>query len=188
MRTNKFIPFMIALFLHAIPLGLLALKKTPSTEFETATPSSHSSMHEIDLSGFSLSQKGTAKSTEGHSKKSMANETKAKPTNSVGHSNSNSESTNGEGAAGAAKSEGPFSFVLVIEPLYPPVARQRGLEGKVKAMAFYNNEGIVTKVEITESSGVKMLDEAVINAVNEWRLKKGSSGSFEKSFEFKLKN
>lgn len=191
MRTNKFIPFLIALFIHSIPLSYLAFRKSLSTQISQSFPSS-TAAHGIDLSGFSLA----------HRNSKGIEKSKIKPTESVGlgskinadttskAASSSSSSSVIQGIANGVSSETfrGVVFVQVKEPQYPPIARQKGLEGKVKAKAFYNADGVVTKVDITESSGVKMLDEAVKTAVNEWRLSKGSAGSFEKSFEFKLKN
>jgi protein TonB len=71
------------------------------------------------------------------------------------------------------------------------VARQKGYQGKVKIRVHYNHEGSMTKIDIIESSGIKMLDEAIKNAALDWKISPSSingPGSFEKVFEFKLKN
>jgi periplasmic protein TonB len=48
---------------------------------------------------------------------------------------------------------------------YPEEARRRGLAGKVRVAVLINDKGGVEGVEILESSGVKVLDDAVIRIV-----------------------
>lgn len=182
MRTNKFIPLLIALFIHAIPLLYLVSNKTDS-----AMSSPHSSLSQgIDLSGFSIAKRNST--SKRFSEPKAINPTVASVA-SVNSSNIEGSGTTGGSTGGPSTTSGNgVVFVQMREPQYPPIARQKGLEGKVKVKAFYNNEGIITKVDIMESSGVKMLDESVSKTVSEWKLSQGSSGSFEKSFEFKLKN
>lgn len=183
MRTNKFIPLFIALLIHLIPLSYFTFKKNDSQSVSTSVPHPQG----IDLNTFSVARKSFGGSGVSRSK----------PIDSVGlPKNSKAEqSTTGTtasggsaGLSGAATSSAGPTFIKMREPQYPPIARKNGLEGKVKAKVFYNAEGLITKVDIVESSGVKMLDEAVLKAVSEWKLSQGTAGSFEKSFEFKLNN
>lgn len=48
---------------------------------------------------------------------------------------------------------------------YPEQARQRGLAGKVRVAVLINDKGGVESVEILESSGMSILDDAVIRIV-----------------------
>jgi len=48
---------------------------------------------------------------------------------------------------------------------YPEQARQRGLAGKVRVAVLINDKGGVESVEILESSGMSVLDDAVIRIV-----------------------
>jgi TonB family protein len=189
MRTNKFIPFYIALSLHAIPLiYFLSKKHAPPIPISAGPTSKMSPYHRLDLNGFSISQK------LGKSRTQMAANNTKKVGLSAGHSNGPASDT-GQSKfsepgmdSGTSKNSTGLSFINFHEPQYPVVARQKGHEGVVKIKAYYNQEGLITKVEIVESSGIKMLDETVKKAAAAWRLKTNSAGSFEKKFEFKLKN
>ncbi|MDD4973451.1 MAG: energy transducer TonB [Bacteriovorax sp.] len=182
MRTNKFIPFFLALSFHVIPFAYLLLKKpTPPTPVVGSFGGKTSTLKGIDLNAFSISQKYHA------------------PTNSIkrvglsapsgeeeGSGNGNSKDS-GSGSETLGNSTAPI-FTSFKEPPYPPIARQKGYEGKVKIKAYYNQEGLITKVDIIESSGIKMLDETVKKTASDWKISSPSAGSFEKIFDFRLKN
>ncbi len=188
MRTNKFIPFLIALFLHLIPLSYFLVKKNEVASIPGGD-SRETRLLGIDLTGFSVARK-SAPANKIHSLQTKPIETVGLPSaaTNVGN-NSSGEIGNGSGNAPGAggNSSGPH-FIQMREPVYPPIARQKGLEGKVKIKAVYNSEGVVTKVDIVESSGISMLDEAAKKTVHEWKLTPGSSGEFEKTLEFRLNN
>lgn len=54
-------------------------------------------------------------------------------------------------------------------PRYPRAARRRGWEGTVVALIHVDSTGGVTEVEIEESSGHAILDDAVRSAIDAWR-------------------
>ena len=58
MRTNKFIPFFIAILLHAIPVSYFLLKKPVDEPAEIKSQA----IQGIDLSGFSLEKRRGQKS------------------------------------------------------------------------------------------------------------------------------
>ncbi|MBC7539182.1 MAG: energy transducer TonB [Bacteriovorax sp.] len=180
MRTNKFIPFYIALSLHSIPLIYFLLKKpTPPAPIIVSSSAKTSPSQGIDLTGFSISHKPGNITT---STKTNSIKTVGLPASSPKEHNSGSLGT-GNGTIGG--SSAPV-FIIFREPVYPPIARQKGYEGKVKIKAYYNLEGVITKVDIIESSGIKMLDETVKKTASGWKLSSTRVGSFEKTFEFKL--
>jgi TonB family protein len=163
----------MALFLHAIPIFYFTLKNSKQS-ISSVGGNKGRDIQGIDLSGFSL-----AKKRQGINP-SINN---LKPIESVGFSNSPST------IAGESESSvSPIHFLQMSEPPYPPLARQNGLEGKVKVKAMYNTEGEIIQVEIVETSGIRILDESVKKTIINWKLSKGMGGYFEKSFEFKLNN
>ena len=48
---------------------------------------------------------------------------------------------------------------------YPPLARERGIEGIVSLLFELNEDGGIKRVEIVRSSGQRILDEAAVEAV-----------------------
>ena len=56
-------------------------------------------------------------------------------------------------------------------PVYPRVAKKRGLEGTVMVEVWLDPTGRQTKREINSSSGVKSLDKAALKAVKRWQFK-----------------
>jgi len=54
-------------------------------------------------------------------------------------------------------------------PVYPPAARKMGMEGMVMLKVFVSREGVVLKIEISQSSGYEILDKAALEAVKNWR-------------------
>jgi protein TonB len=56
------------------------------------------------------------------------------------------------------------------EPEYPPIARQRRWTGTVKLRILIRADGSVGNVDVIESSGHEVLDEAALEMVRErWR-------------------
>jgi TonB family protein len=79
-----------------------------------------------------------------------------------------------------SKSAGIFSgpdlgkyFSLVKLPEYPWEARRNGLSGRGTYRAHVEATGKVTRVEVVQSTGHKILDEAVVSATYEWRARPG---------------
>ncbi len=56
-------------------------------------------------------------------------------------------------------------------PVYPRLAKKRGLEGTVMVEVWLDQHGSQTKREISNSSGVKSLDKAALKAVQRWQFK-----------------
>jgi protein TonB len=172
MRMNKYLPFTIALLIHALPLTYFLLQKKVFSDAPNAQATGH--LQTIDLSTFSSR----------HSAAKSVTVAKSSPTSG------STSAANGPAEPITAQPSGdqPSMILSTVEPVYPPLARQKGLEGKVKLRAFYNVEGVITEVTIVESSGTKLLDESARKAFSAWKLKSGTAGSFEKTFQFKLNN
>jgi len=54
-------------------------------------------------------------------------------------------------------------------PIYPEIARQRGIEGDVFLKVLVSSEGRALKVEIIKSSGSQMLDFSAQDTIKNWR-------------------
>lgn len=177
MRTNKFIPILLALAIHLVPMGYFLLKGQDPHQKAGYTSNSPNTSEGIDLNGFSVSRKNRLQN------KQQNRQYKIGPTvNSIKSVGFVPEEM------GSAHGDGKIDFLKFREPTYPPVAREKGLEGIIKIKASYNQEGNIDKVEIIQSSGHKMLDESVKKSAIEWKVSGGHAGYFEKSFEFRLKN
>lgn len=61
-------------------------------------------------------------------------------------------------------------------PAYPPLARQRGLEGQVVVEVHVNAEGRAERVTVKESSGWRVLNSAAAEAVQRWRFRAARRG------------
>lgn len=170
MRTNKFIPFLLALIIHLIPLFIFLKKNHNYSQLSGKS----SSLKTIDLIGFSSSSNGGNKK----------NEPRSKPSETVGLQKGGMLDTQENSIDLKAE---PL-FQKFTEPTYPILARKQGYEGKVKIKITFNENGIITKTDIIESSGINMLDEAVLKVAKDWRINSKINGTFEKVFEFKLKN
>lgn len=70
-------------------------------------------------------------------------------------------------------------------PIYPEIARQRGWSGQVIVMFRTNRLGYPEDVQLEESSGYMVLDEAAIETVRHWRMRPLSSFSVPILFRFK---
>lgn len=54
-------------------------------------------------------------------------------------------------------------------PKYPPLAKQMHQEGLVLLMVEVDRKGMAVKVEVKQSSGYQLLDQAALEAVRHWR-------------------
>jgi len=77
-------------------------------------------------------------------------------------------------------------------PGYPKDAQDRGLEGRVTLSVTVASDGSVTSVEVAESSGHRLLDEAAVRAVRQgWTFTAGmdrgqpAGGRVSLTFEFR---
>lgn len=61
----------------------------------------------------------------------------------------------------------PPEMIKLVDPMYPPEARQKGIEGKVVISSLVDKTGRPAKVKIAESSGHKILDKAALKAARE---------------------
>ncbi len=62
-------------------------------------------------------------------------------------------------------------------PIYPLVARRRGIEGTVVIRAQITEDGNCSVVNLSKSSGYEMLDQAALAAVKTWRFIPAQRGS-----------
>lgn len=69
----------------------------------------------------------------------------------------------------------PLEYVNAA-PEYPWLARRRGWEGTVVVGARVEQDGLPSSVEVQESSGYKILDDAAVAAIRQWRFKPAQSG------------
>lgn len=61
-------------------------------------------------------------------------------------------------------------------PLYPPLARRMGEEGRVMLRVYVEASGLPSKVEIRTSSGSERLDQAAVDAVKRWKFAPARQG------------
>ncbi|MEI7999327.1 MAG: energy transducer TonB [Candidatus Omnitrophota bacterium] len=61
-------------------------------------------------------------------------------------------------------------------PPYPALAKQMRQEGLVVLSVYVNREGTPTSVEIKQSCGYRLLDQAALKAVNHWKFQPSRVG------------
>jgi protein TonB len=62
-------------------------------------------------------------------------------------------------------------------PVYPLMARRRGISGRVLLRAEITSDGHCRDVRVIQSSGYKILDESALTAVKKWRFVPATRGS-----------
>lgn len=132
----------------------------PTTPTENAEPPSDNSLslHHGDPLVASLGAGGAARAASGGS----------------GRPNGRPSGRHGSGAGDNGSTRGPgFSLGSAGNPMpsYPPVARRRGIEGKVVLDVLVSAEGQALSVEIARSSGSSLLDEAARETIARWRFR-----------------
>lgn len=82
-------------------------------------------------------------------------------------------------ASGGALVEARFDadYLQNPAPVYPPLSRRMGEEGKVMLRAYVLPSGRPESVELRQSSGSARLDEAALAAVRKWRFVPARRGS-----------
>jgi len=73
----------------------------------------------------------------------------------------------GEDLLQVTESQALKAVISKTEPVYPPMAKQMGVSGKVSVTALVDTSGKVEKVEIV--SGNVMLGKACVTAVETWK-------------------
>ncbi|MEK9931132.1 MAG: energy transducer TonB, partial [Rhodospirillaceae bacterium] len=63
----------------------------------------------------------------------------------------------------------PSGFASNLPPIYPNLARRRGIQGTVVIIAGISPSGLVSSTKIKTSSGSGTLDNAAIRAIRDWR-------------------
>jgi protein TonB len=54
-----------------------------------------------------------------------------------------------------------------VAPIYPQLARQARVSGRIELEAMVNERGVVTSVRVVR--GIPLLDQAAVEAVRQWR-------------------
>ena len=72
------------------------------------------------------------------------------------------------------------------EPPYPPAARRRRQEGLVLLTVAVNAQGRATRVELKQSSGFPLLDDAAALAVREWGFEPARLGTVALASEIEV--
>ncbi len=72
-------------------------------------------------------------------------------------------------ASQGAPPASPVAYGGNPKPVYPPLARERGLEGRVVLRAEVGADGSALSVTVAQSSGHAILDRAARDAVQRWR-------------------
>ena len=61
------------------------------------------------------------------------------------------------------------AYLRNAPPPYPLIARRKGVEGTVRLKVFVTRDGRPAQVQLDQSSGSPLLDEAALDAVRNWR-------------------
>jgi protein TonB len=85
---------------------------------------------------------------------------------SAGHDSSGNEG-GGDTPVAAQSVAHPPEIVTYVVPVYPPAARSRGIEGRVRLEVIVDESGKVEdNVQVLDS--VPMLDQAAVDAAHQW--------------------
>ena len=77
-------------------------------------------------------------------------------------------------------------FLKNPKPLYPNVARKRGMQGIVLLSVGITEEGNVESINILQTSGFKILDRSAVNSVQQWRFIPAKQGEKNISSELEI--
>ena len=74
----------------------------------------------------------------------------------------------GGGVSALSRAEAVPMWDQNVKPLYPPLARRRGWQGKVLLEVMVDKDGTVGFLEIHTGSGHRLLDKTAVDAVRKW--------------------
>ncbi|MCW4631624.1 MULTISPECIES: energy transducer TonB [Marinomonas] len=66
------------------------------------------------------------------------------------------------------ETNGEFTLVKSVYPIYPVKARKEGIEGRVIVSFLVNKKGKPEDIQVTKSAG-ELLDKACLDAISKWR-------------------
>lgn len=72
-------------------------------------------------------------------------------------------------------------------PIYPRELRLKKEQGRGQLIYYVTNDGLVSRLQLTQSTGSSELDSAAINAFSKYKFVPGQSGYTVHDFEFSLK-
>jgi TonB family protein len=76
-------------------------------------------------------------------------------------------------------------FIRMPRPAYPLEAREKRITGRGMYQVLFRPEtGVVTRVTVLESTGSKLLDQAAITALSQWRARPGRISRMHVPFTF----
>jgi TonB family protein len=76
-------------------------------------------------------------------------------------------------------------YLRMLRPEYPREAREKGITGSgMYQVIFQPDTGVVTRVTVLESTGSKLLDQAAIKALSQWRARPGKLSRAHVPFTF----
>jgi protein TonB len=78
--------------------------------------------------------------------------------------------------AGSAATGGGARLMRHVAPVYPALARERGVEGRVVVRLLVGADGVPAEVRVAQSSGFESLDAAALVAVRQWRFEPARRG------------
>ena len=94
------------------------------------------------------------------------------PSTAPGRSRRTLRATRGD--AQAATSVG---VLRSVHPLYPRIAKKSGWEGTVLVRVTVETNGKASQVDVSRSSGHKVLDNAAVKAVRKWAFRPARDGN-----------
>lgn len=78
------------------------------------------------------------------------------------------------GSYGIGEIDHPLIPIAQVPPMYPMLARRRGIEGWVRVRFIVNENGRVSDIKIIESRPEKVFNNAVLRCVSAWRFTPGT--------------
>ncbi len=79
--------------------------------------------------------------------------------------------------AGEAQTQTGVGVLRRIRPLYPLIAKKSGWEGTVLVRVTIEKNGRASQVDVSRSSGHKVLDDAAVKAIKRWTFRPARDGN-----------
>ena len=79
--------------------------------------------------------------------------------------------------SGEAQSTTSVGVLRSVHPIYPRIAKKSGWEGTVLVRVTVEKNGRASKVDVSRSSGHKVLDDAALKAIKRWTFRPARDGN-----------
>lgn len=185
---KNFFPFLIALVLHGIFFSIF-LFPTKELRYPTVRDLTAPKKYvTFNLKNTTINSRNIPQKPNNFTNKIERSHTSNKTDIDTSNISPSHQLALNESSKDGGPNETISDFIYYENPIYPPLARMKNIEGFIEIEIIFDQTGNVSNWNILKSSGSKILEEEVLIKIKKWRIKASHPTKIIKKFEFKLNN